>query len=226
MSPAKRKYVAYFRVSTEKQGRSGLGLEAQREYVERFLAERGGLVVGTFTETESGKLNDRPELAAAMLRCRQTRATLLVAKLDRLSRSAALITSLQESGARFIAADQPEMNETVVGIMAVIARTERIAISERTKAALAARKARGLSLGTPRDLSAYQPRASKLGNAVKAAKADAHARDIMPMIDAAKTEGAGTLWKIAEYLNEGGATTTRGAAWTACAVQRVIRRAA
>jgi len=112
-----RNYVTYYRVSTARQGRSGLGLDAQKTAVRAYLDGRGGNELASFTEVESGKVNDRPQLAAALKRCRQTRATLLVAKMDRLSRSASFLLSLRDSGVRFVAADLPEMNETVVGIM-------------------------------------------------------------------------------------------------------------
>jgi DNA invertase Pin-like site-specific DNA recombinase len=144
--------------------------------------------------------------------------------LDRLSRNAAFLLSLRDAGVRFVAADMPDMNEAVVGIMAVLAQAERNSISERTKAALAARKDRGLVLGTPRDLSAFQARASVLGNAAKAARADKHAHDIADMIEAAQASGAKSLRKIATYLNEHAATAPRGSKWTAASVQRALNR--
>src|SRR5215468_10112218 len=149
MTPRPRHYVNYYRVSTQRQGRSGLGLDAQRATVKSYLDGHHGIELATFTEVESGKVNERPQLEAALRRCRQTRATLLVAKIDRLSRNAAFLLSLRDAGVRFVAADMPEMNETVVGIMAVIAQHEREAISQRTKAALAAAKRRGVTLGNP-----------------------------------------------------------------------------
>ena len=147
MAQKSSKFVVYLRVSTAKQGRSGLGLEAQREAVQRFVAERGGKIIAPeFIETESGKRNDRPELAKALKRCRATRANLVVAKLDRLSRNAAFLMTLRDSGVQFVAADLPEANTMTVGVMAVVAQYEREAISARTKAALAAAKARGTGL--------------------------------------------------------------------------------
>src|SRR5262245_20125558 len=117
------KFVAYHRVSTERQGRSGLGLEAQREMVQRFVAGRGGVIVAPeYVEVESGKRNDRPKLAQALKRCRLTGATLVVAKLDRLSRNAAFLLTLRDSGVDFIAADLPEANTMAVGVMAVVAQ--------------------------------------------------------------------------------------------------------
>src|SRR5690606_15800732 len=149
MVPRARNYVSYYRVSTQRQGCSGLGIDAQRAAVRRYLDANGGTELATYTEVESGKNNDRPQLAAAQKRRRQTRATLLVAKLDRLSRNAAFLLSLRDAGVRFVAADIPDMNETVVGIMAVIAQHEAQAISQRTRAALAAAKSRGVRLGNP-----------------------------------------------------------------------------
>lgn len=135
------KFVAYVRVSTQKQGRSGLSLEAQQGAVRTFVASRGGEIIAPeFIEIESGKRNDRPQLEKALKRCRVTRATLVVAKIDRLSRNAAFLLKLQEGAVPFVAADMPDANEMTVGVMALVARQEAKAISERTIAALAAAK--------------------------------------------------------------------------------------
>ena len=133
------KFVSYLRVSTAKQGASGLGLEAQRTAVANFLNGGRWSVIRELVEIESGKRDNRPKLAEAMALCRLHGATLLVAKLDRLSRDAAFLMNLQKAGVRFIAADMPEANEMTVGIMAVVAQAERKAISRRTKEALAAK---------------------------------------------------------------------------------------
>ncbi len=218
MVPAKSKFVSYYRVSTQKQGRSGLGLEAQKAAVEAFLRQQGGVELASFTEVESGKISERPQLQAALLRCRQTRATLLVAKLDRLSRNAAFLMSLRASDVKFQALDIPEANTLTLGVMALLAQQERELISQRTKAALAARKARGLPLGTPRDLSAYARRASALGRAANTAKARARAQEIAPLIEEARQAGCTSLRAIAAYLNDRETTTPRGKAWTAMAV--------
>jgi DNA invertase Pin-like site-specific DNA recombinase len=143
------KSILYYRVSTAAQGRSGLGLEAQQAAVEQFCQARGCDVLAQFTEVESGKRNDRPELAKAMHRAKVTGATLVIAKLDRLSRNAAFLLQLQESGVRFVAADMPEACNLTIGILALVAQQEREAISARTKAALAAARARGQRLGNP-----------------------------------------------------------------------------
>jgi DNA invertase Pin-like site-specific DNA recombinase len=141
------KFVSYLRVSTDKQGQSGLGIEAQRKAVTDFLNGGNWKLVAEFVETESGAHDDRPKLAAAMALARAHGATLLIAKIDRLSRDAAFLLGLQKAGVKFLAADMPEANEMVVGIMAVVAQAERKMISARTKAALAAAKARGVKLG-------------------------------------------------------------------------------
>jgi DNA invertase Pin-like site-specific DNA recombinase len=240
MTPARPKFVIYFRVSTQKQGRSGLGLEAQQAAVEQYLAAHNGHVVDTFKETESGKRADRPYLAQALLRCRQTKATLLVAKLERLSRNVAFLMTLRDAGVKFQALDIPEANTLTLTVMAAMAQHEREMIAKRTREALAARKARGLPLGTPavreareRDgrppvslarFQAAQPTASAAGIAANAARADAQAQDIAPMIEEARRTGAVSLRAIAAHLNEAGATTARGSTWTAAAVQRVLRR--
>lgn len=219
--------VAYYRVSTAAQGRSGLGLEAQREAVERLCASRGWEIIAPpFTEVESGKRADRPELAKALHRAKVTGATLVVAKLDRLSRSAAFLTALQEAGVPFIAADMPEMNDTVVGIMAVVARAERQAISKRTQEALQAAKARGVKLGNPNGAEALR-RAQK-GNAdslrvIKAAAAD-RAEQLRPVIEDLRVRSITSLPGIAKALNEGGFVTPRRGQWHASSVRNLLGR--
>src|SRR5262249_37856675 len=142
----------YLRVSTARQGQSGLGLEAQRSAVQQFVAGRGGKTIAPeFVEVESGKVNARPQLEAAIKRCRMTGATLAVAKLDRVSRNAVFLLTLRDSGIQFVAVDMPEANTLTVGIMALMAQHEREAISARTKVALKAAKARGKVLGGHRE---------------------------------------------------------------------------
>src|SRR6478752_9170661 len=150
-SMAQGNFVAYYRVSTARQGRSGLGLDAQRKAVTDFLNGGSWELSSEFVEIESGKANDRPQLEQALATCELSGATLVVAKLDRLSRNLAFLAKLQESGARFVAADMPEANELTIHIMAAVAQAERKAISVRTKEALAAAKARGVKLGGRRD---------------------------------------------------------------------------
>src|SRR5271156_4544949 len=162
-------FVSYLRVSTARQGQSGLGLEAQRASVADYLNGGKWEVIKEFVEVESGSRNDRPELAKAMSLCRLRNATLVIAKIDRLSRDAHFLLGLQKAGVRFVAADMPEANEMVVGIMAVVAQAERKMISTRTKAALAAAKARGVKLGGARG-GALTAEAVAAGQAARSAK--------------------------------------------------------
>lgn len=222
MVPPTSKFVSYYRVSTQKQGRSGLGLDAQKAAVETYLSAHGGVELASYTEVESGKIDSRPRLQAALLRCRQTRATLLVAKLDRLSRNASFLMNLRDAGVKFQALDIPEANTLTLGVLAVLAQHERELISARTKAALAARKARGLPLGTNRDMTAYAKRASVLGQAANRAKAIARAKDVAPQITEARKAGHTSLRAIAGYLNDMEIPTPRGKQWTATAVANAI----
>ena len=221
------KVVAYYRVSTAQQGISGLGLDAQRAAVESICATRGWEIIAPpFTEVESGKRSDRPELLKALEHCKVTGAMLVVAKLDRLSRDAAFLLTLQNSGAMFVAADMPDANNLTVGIMALIAQQEREAISARTKAALAAAKARGQRLGNPNGAAALR-RAGK-GTAValeaRQRNADEHAERLRPIVDRMKGEGSTSLGALARALNEEGMVTPRGAQWYASSVRNLLTR--
>jgi DNA invertase Pin-like site-specific DNA recombinase len=142
-----RRFVAYYRVSTDRQGRSGLGLEAQREAVMRHVASHDGKLIADFCEIESGKRSDRPQLAAAIAAAKKAKATLIIAKLDRLARNVHFISGLMESGVDFVAADNPHANKLMVHLLAAFAEHEREQISQRTKDALAAAKLRGIRLG-------------------------------------------------------------------------------
>lgn len=220
------KIVAYFRVSTEKQGRSGLGLDAQRAAVEQFARGRGCMPVGEFVEVESGKNNARPELAKAMHLAKVTGATLVVAKLDRLSRNVAFLAALQDSGARFVAADMPEANELTIHIMAAVAQAERKAISRRTKEALAAAKARGVKLGNPNGAAALMQAGKGNGASVIAIKdgAERFAADIQPIITDIMEAGHASLRTIAAELNRRGIVTRRGGEWHPATVRDLINR--
>ena len=143
-------YIAYYRVSTQKQGNSGLGLEAQRSDVSRFV-ERGGTLIADYQDIESGKKNDRPNLIKAIEECKKRNATLLIAKLDRLSRNASFIFTLHDSKIKFVCCDMPDANSITIGIMAVLAQDERERTSQRTKAALAELKRKGVKLGSPQN---------------------------------------------------------------------------
>lgn len=226
MTKQPTRYVTYYRVSTERQGRSGLGLEAQRAAVEAFMHANGPRIeLASFTEIESGKRADRPELAKALLRCRQTHATLLVAKLDRLSRDAAFLMTLQQGAVKFICADMPEANEAMIGFMAVMAQYERKQISARTTAALAAAKARGQVLGNPNRKPGNRESAA-VASAANAARATAHAADLRDVIADARGQGKTTLRQIADHLTSLGIPTVRGSTWTATAVSRVLAKLA
>jgi len=211
-------FVSYLRVSTARQGRSGLGLEAQREAVRAFVAARAGRIIAPeFVETESGKRNDRPQLQAALRRCRATGATLVVAKLDRLSRNAAFLLTLRDSGGPFIAADMPEANTLTIGILAVVAQAEREAISARTKAALAAAKARGVQLGNPRGFRNLKP---GQGTAAASQAAGTFAQGLLPMVSEFEAAGL-SLNAIARRFNEDGVRSRRGGVWTAKAISNL-----
>jgi DNA invertase Pin-like site-specific DNA recombinase len=220
------KFISYLRVSTQRQGKSGLGLEAQREAVTNYLNGGRWKLVQELIEVESGKSKDRPKLIEALRLCRIYNATLLVAKLDRLARNVAFVSTLMESGVKFVAVDLPQANELTVHIMAAMAEYEAKAISARTKAALEAAKARGTRLGGLRwDLASVSKQGRKLALKVRKERAANRASDLMPVIEAIKAEGATSLRQIASVLNERGIITARGGEWSAVQVQRVIDRA-
>lgn len=219
------RFIAYLRVSTARQGASGLGLEAQRKAVTDFLDGGRWTLLEEIVEVESGKRSDRPGLAEALRLCRLHGATLVIAKLDRLSRDAAFLLNLQAAGVRFIAADMPEANELVVGIMAVVAQAERKMISARTKAALAAAKARGVKLGGGRGTT-VSPAAREKSTAVRQKRAARHAADLAPTLTELRASGVESLRGIAAGLNARGLPTARGGQWTAMQVARVLERLA
>jgi DNA invertase Pin-like site-specific DNA recombinase len=233
MSPTTAKIVSYLRVSTKRQGRSGLGLDGQRAAVAEFASRNAASVACEYVEVETGKNNHRPELAKALAHAKRSQARLVVAKLDRLSRNAAFLLTLRDSGARIVACDMPEMNELTVGIMAVVAQDEARRISERTKAALAAAKARGVKLGSAREghwSGREDKRAAGLAKA-QAAAADSRRRlaeeaytDLYAFVRKLHSSGQ-SLQKIADALNAQGHTTRRGKPWNAMQVLRMLRRA-
>ncbi|WP_109314213.1 recombinase family protein [Pseudovibrio ascidiaceicola] len=216
-----RRFVSYFRVSTKQQGESGLGLEAQRHAVAQFIRDEDDLLA-EFIEIESGKKKERPELERALTLCRQTGATLIIAKLDRLARNVAFVSSLMESGTEFIACDNPTANRLTIHILAAVAEDEARRISERTKAALQAAKARGVKLGGDRG---YRPEGRPDG-ALKALKAqsDNFAQSVLPIIDEIKSAGQTSLRAIAEELNARGIKTQRGGKWHASTVRNALSR--
>jgi DNA invertase Pin-like site-specific DNA recombinase len=218
MSPHYGKFVAYFRVSTDRQGRSGLGLDAQRQAVMSYLNGGRWTLVAEFTEVESGKRDDnRPQLAAAIAACKKQKARLVIAKLDRLSRNLAFIAALMESGVEFVAVDNPHMNKLTIHILAAVAEHEREMISERTKAALAAAKARGKVLGNP-----DMPEISKRGVAALKANARRFAANVRPIIEEIMRAGATSHNAIAAKLNERNVRTARGGVWTHVQVGAIL----
>lgn len=222
------KYVAYLRVSTARQGQSGLGLDAQRAAISSLASQRGAAVLETFVEVESGKFNERPELTKALHLAKITGATVVIAKLDRLSRNAAFLLTLQDSGARFIAADMPDANELTVGIMALVAQQERQAISKRTKEALQAAKARGQKLGNPNGAAALRRAGRGNEAATRAASTAAKARSTLlgPILHELREAGATSLGQIASELNRRGILTARNRKWHRSSVANLLRRAA
>lgn len=215
------KFVAYLRVSTSRQGQSGLGLEAQREAVARYLQDGARTLSGEFVEVESGKgsnaLARRPQLGLALEACRKHRATLVIAKLDRLARNVHFISGLLESGVEFVAADMPEANKVMLHMHAVMAEWERDQISARTKAALAAAKARGVRLGV-----VGRGNLNRNAQARKGA-ADAFVERLRGVFQGFRAAGM-TQRRMVEELNKLGIGASGGNGWSLIQVQRVLRR--
>jgi DNA invertase Pin-like site-specific DNA recombinase len=221
---AGQRLVAYERVSTARQGASGLGLEAQRKVIEDFAVSHGAEVLGRFSEVESGRKADRPELVKELHLAKVTGATLVIAKLDRLSRNAAFLLALRDSGVRFVAVDLPEANDLTVGIMALVAQAEREAISRRTKEALAVAKARGVKLGNPNGAESLR-REGKGGAAMRmavSANAAAFAADLAPVLADIRAAGHTWLRAIAAELTARGIRTRQGGLWNVGNVKGVI----
>jgi DNA invertase Pin-like site-specific DNA recombinase len=208
-------FIAYYRVSTDRQGRSGLGLEAQRAAVVRYLAGIGGILLAEHTEVETGRRNDRPELQKALAACRKHKARLVIAKLDRLSRNVAFIATLMDAGVEFVACDNPHATRLTLHILAAVAEHEREMISARTKAALQAAKARGVRLGR---------NAERLAPANHAAALD-RADQIKGLLAELNRSGM-TTREIAAELTARGITTPRGGRWHPQTVRRVMERVA
>lgn len=218
------KFVTYIRVSTQRQGQSGLGLDAQRADVSAYVLRMGGTVISEFVEIESGRKNDRPELALALADAKRNDATLLIAKLDRLARNVAFIANLLESGVEVRATDMPEANRFVLHIMAAVAEHEAKAISERTKAALAIAKARGVKLGWSMPSRRGEQRlATQRSVAISKAKADEFAANVRPIIRELRSTGM-SLRQIAATLDARGIKTARGGNWYAATVRNVLAR--
>jgi len=218
------RYIAYYRVSTQRQGRSGLGLEAQRKAIADRLCGSGKLI-SEYTEVESGRRTDRPRLAEALAACRLHRATLIIAKLDRLARNVAFVSRLMDSDVEFEAVDFPTANRLTIHILAAVAENEARMISERTRIALAAAKARGARLGgfrgragTCNDLA--RARAARTDKAVR------RASDLRTTILEIQSNGAQSLGAVASGLNQRGITAPQGGNWSRSQVRRVLSRLA
>lgn len=214
-----RPFVSYLRVSTDRQGRSGLGLDAQRRAVHGFLQVVRGQLVQEFIEIESGHISDRPQLLEAQRACKRNGAVLLIAKLDRLARNVAFIANLMESGAEFVAADMPHASKLTIHILAAVAEHEREMISSRTKAALAVAKARGARLGNP-SLATFRG----LAAGALQERADLFASNVLPIIRDIQNSGADSLRDIAAALNARGIASAGGSAWHPNSVRRVLAR--
>jgi len=215
--------ISYLRVSTARQGASGLGLEAQRAAVQGFAASGGHVIVAEYVEVESGRKADRPQLVAALASCRLHRATLVIAKLDRLSRNVAFIANLMEGGVEFLACDMPHANRLTLHLLAAIAEHEREMISQRTKAALAAAKARGVKLGNPRGSEALRPHSvsAAMASAVaRQARAAAGRAAVAPLLAELRASGLSEAGAIARELNRRGVPSPSGGVW----YPQVIRR--
>lgn len=208
-------YIAYYRVSTDRQGKSGLGLDAQRAAVAAHTEGRGE-ILAEFTEVESGKKNDRPQLAAALALCRKKRARLIIAKLDRLARNVAFIANLMDSGVDFVACDMPDANRLTLHILAAVAEHEREAISARTKDALAAAKARGQKLGNPSPAPA-----AALARAAVSAQLDTYRAQVRPIVTELHNQGLG-FRAIAREMNRRSIPTARGRQWEAQTIKNLL----
>jgi DNA invertase Pin-like site-specific DNA recombinase len=220
---ARGRFISYLRVSTAKQGASGLGLEAQRKAVLDYLDGGKWTLVAEVVEIETGKRADRPKLAEALALCRLQRATLVIAKLDRLARNVAFISNLMESGVDFVAVDLPQANRLTVHILAAVAEHEAKMISERTRAALAAAKARGQQLGGDRGNIREIAHLGRLASAqVRQERARQRAADLVPIIADLRKRGVTSLRQIAAALNERGVPAPCGGAWAPAQVHRVL----
>ena len=210
----KGNYVAYYRVSTDEQGRSGLGLEAQKKAVEDFLNGGDWNLVAEFTEVESGGKSDRPELEEALKLCKRRKATLVIAKLDRLARNVHFISGLMERGVKFCAVEFPNADPFMLHVHAAMGEHERRLISQRTKAGLERAKARGVKLGRNGMALAKQ----------NAARANSQAKELRPVIRRLRKEGVTTTRAIAAALNDQGIKSARGGQWHPQTVSLLLKR--
>jgi DNA invertase Pin-like site-specific DNA recombinase len=225
------KYVAYYRVSTDKQGQSGLGLAAQEAAVINYL--KGHKPIAEFTEVESGKKNDRPRLAEAIALCKRRKAILVIAKLDRLARNVHFISGLMETGINFVACDSPNDDRFILHVKAAVAEDEAKKISDRTKVALAAKRAQGKKLGgwrpmrkdgSARTMPTFSQEAHQRATEAIMEAADVRAEDYMDIIRGIQANGVTSATAIAGELNAQGVVTARGREWRAQTVLNVLRR--
>jgi DNA invertase Pin-like site-specific DNA recombinase len=223
-------FVAYYRVSTDQQGRSGLGLDAQKAAVAKYVASSDGKIESEFEEVESGSRDDRPQLALALAACRARRATLILAKLDRLARNTSFLLSVVHGAgeAGVVFCDLPQLPPGPAGafiltMFAAVAELERGLISQRTKAALAAAKARGVRLGSRTLSRGFDTAMSRAGRQAQTVRSKAHAADVQPYVDAARKAGAVTLREIAAALTARGIQPPSGGeCWHANQVRRIV----
>ena len=214
-----QRFIGYFRVSTKIQGIDGNGICSQKDIVRRFVESQNGILEKEFSEVESGKFSDsdRPQLAAALEYCKRNKATLVIAKLDRLARNAEFLLRLQNAGVDFVCCDCPNADRFTVGILALVAQRERELISERTRLGLAAAKAKGVKLGTPNPVKAV----AAMMTANKSGKSDFIVK-VLPVIEEIKSAGVKTLQGIADCLNRRGISTRSGKTWYPSTVRNVI----
>lgn len=220
MIKTKQRFIGYFRVSTKVQGIDGYGISSQKDIVRRFIESQNGILEMEFSEVESGKYadSDRPQLAGALDYCKRNKATLVIAKMDRLARNAEFLLRLQNSGVDFVCCDCPNADKFTVGILALVAQRERELISEQTRLGLAAAKIKGVKLGTPNPQKAV----AAMMKANKTAKSEFIGK-ILPVIEEIKSAGVRTLQGIADCLNRRGISTRSGKTWYPSSVRNVIQ---
>lgn len=213
-------WAGYYRVSRDSQGLEGYGISSQKDIVRRFVESQNGVLEKEFSEVESGKYSDsdRPQLAAALDYCKRNKATLVIAKLDRLARNAEFLLRLQNSGVDFVCCDCPNADRFTVGILALVAQRERELISERTRLGLAAAKSKGVKLGTPNPKKAV----AAMVTANKTAKAEFAAK-VFPIIEEIRAAGVQTLQGIADCLNRRGIPTRNAKTWHPSNVRNVLK---
>ncbi len=231
MTNEKQKSIAYYRVSTHKQGKSVLGLEGQQAAVVEYVQRQNGEILAQYNEVETGKSKTRPQLLKAIAHARRSKATLVVAKLDRLARNVAFTSALMEAKVDFVACDNPHANKFTIHILAAVAEHEAEQISHRTKVALAAAKARGVKLGSARPghwkgreslrLAGLTKARSAAAEANRAATTESYA-DLVPIVRSFRARGA-TLQAIANEMNRMGHTTRRGKVWSRTQVSRLLK---